>query len=190
MITDWLVGLPPLLVYVALFAVVAGESSGLPLPGETSLIAAAVLATQPGTVTIDVDTDLQFMAPLVTDQFGGSVDYGGEVTWAVNGGGTISPTGKFSATTAGDWVVSATVNGKTGNSNVKVIVGKVPRIATAPAADPNPVMGDTSALTVLGSDDKGESKLTYVWSAVNPAASAAAGPSAVLSRGPERARRS
>ena len=45
------------------------------------------------------------------------MDYGGEVVWAVNGGGTISQTGKFSATTAGDWVVSATVNGKTGTSN-------------------------------------------------------------------------
>ena len=40
-----LLGLPPLLVYLALFGVVAGKSAGLPLPGETSLIAAGVLAS-------------------------------------------------------------------------------------------------------------------------------------------------
>ena len=70
MITDWLVGLPPLLVYVALFAVVAGESSGLPLPGETSLIAAAVLATQPGTVTIEIVIAVAALAAIVGDNVG------------------------------------------------------------------------------------------------------------------------
>ena len=48
MITSWLLGLPPLLVYGALFALIAGESAGLPLPGETSLIAVGVLASQHG----------------------------------------------------------------------------------------------------------------------------------------------
>ncbi|MCY7302025.1 MAG: DedA family protein, partial [Thermoleophilia bacterium] len=70
MITDWLVGLPPLLIYVALFAVVAGESSGLPLPGETSLIAAAVLATQPGTVTIEIVIVVAALAAIVGDNAG------------------------------------------------------------------------------------------------------------------------
>ena len=46
MITNWLLGLPPLLVYGALFVVVAAESSGLPVPGETSLIAVGILASQ------------------------------------------------------------------------------------------------------------------------------------------------
>ena len=43
MITNWLLGLPPPLVYGVLFALVAGESAGLPLPGETSLIAVGAL---------------------------------------------------------------------------------------------------------------------------------------------------
>ncbi len=43
-----LLTLPPLLVYLALFALIAGESSGLPLPGETSLIAAGALAARAG----------------------------------------------------------------------------------------------------------------------------------------------
>jgi membrane-associated protein len=41
-----LLTLPPLLVYGALFAIVFGETAGLPVPGETSLITAGVLATQ------------------------------------------------------------------------------------------------------------------------------------------------
>jgi membrane-associated protein len=69
-ITDWLVALPPLLVYAALFGVVAGESSGLPLPGETSLIAAAVLATQPGTVTIELVIAVAALAAIVGDNIG------------------------------------------------------------------------------------------------------------------------
>ena len=70
MITDWLVGLPPLLVYAALFGVIAGESAGLPLPGETSLIAAAVLATQPGTVTIALVIAVAALAAIVGDNIG------------------------------------------------------------------------------------------------------------------------
>ena len=34
MITDWLLGLPPLLVYLGLFAVVGAESAGLLVRGE------------------------------------------------------------------------------------------------------------------------------------------------------------
>lgn len=44
--------LPLPLVYGALFGLVAGESAGLPIPGETSLIAAGVLASQHGRVSI------------------------------------------------------------------------------------------------------------------------------------------
>jgi hypothetical protein len=38
-----------------------------------------------------------------------------------------------------------------------------PSIATAAAASPSPVTGATSALSVLGADDGGESNLTYTW---------------------------
>jgi membrane protein DedA with SNARE-associated domain len=53
-ITDWLLGLPPLLVYAGLFAIVASESAGLPVPGETSLIAAAILASQHEGLSIEI----------------------------------------------------------------------------------------------------------------------------------------
>ena len=70
MITNWLLGLPPLLIYAGLFGVVAAESSGIPLPGETSLIAAAALASQPGTVTIGVVIAVAASAAIVGDNIG------------------------------------------------------------------------------------------------------------------------
>ncbi|HVY39038.1 MAG TPA: malectin domain-containing carbohydrate-binding protein [Polyangia bacterium] len=40
-----------------------------------------------------------------------------------------------------------------------------PTIATAASANPNPVTGATTALSVLGADDGGEANLTYTWAA-------------------------
>jgi hypothetical protein len=46
-----------------------------------------------------------------------------------------------------------------------------PTVATAAAADPNPVSGNTTALSVLGADDGGEAALVYTWAMVTgPAA--------------------
>jgi hypothetical protein len=39
-----------------------------------------------------------------------------------------------------------------------------PTVATGAAAAPNPATGTTTALSVLGADDKGEAALTYTWS--------------------------
>src|SRR5207249_4155505 len=38
-----------------------------------------------------------------------------------------------------------------------------PTVASAASANPNPVTGTTTALSVLGADDTGESSLTYTW---------------------------
>ena len=38
-----------------------------------------------------------------------------------------------------------------------------PTIATAASATPNPVVGTTATLSVLGADDNGEANLTYTW---------------------------
>lgn len=70
MITDWLLSLPPLLVYAGLFAVVAGESSGLPLPGETSLIAVGALAAHHGGISIGGVIAVAAVAAIVGDNIG------------------------------------------------------------------------------------------------------------------------
>ena len=70
MITDWLLGLPPLLVYAGLFVVVGAESSGVPLPGETSLIAAAILASQHAGLSIEVVIATAAVAAIIGDNIG------------------------------------------------------------------------------------------------------------------------
>ena len=70
MITDRLLGLPPLLVYGALFAVVAAESSGLPVPGETSLIAVSILASQHQGISIELVIATAALAAIVGDNIG------------------------------------------------------------------------------------------------------------------------
>lgn len=46
MIDQWLEAIPPLVLYLVVFAVVGVESLGIPLPGEVVLITAALLASQ------------------------------------------------------------------------------------------------------------------------------------------------
>jgi membrane-associated protein len=69
MITS-LLTLPPLLVYVALFALIAGESAGIPLPGETSLIAAGALAAHHGGISIAVVIAVAAAAAIIGDNIG------------------------------------------------------------------------------------------------------------------------
>jgi membrane protein DedA with SNARE-associated domain len=70
MITNWLLGLPPLLVYSGLFLVVGVESSGLPVPGETSLIAVAILASQHAGISIELVIATTALAAIVGDNIG------------------------------------------------------------------------------------------------------------------------
>ena len=70
MITNWLLGLPPLVVYGALFALIAGESAGLPLPGETSLIAVGVLASQHSGISIVGVIAVAAVAAIIGDNVG------------------------------------------------------------------------------------------------------------------------
>ena len=64
-----LLTLPPLLIYAALFGLIAGESSGLPLPGETGLIAAGALAHHAG-VSIVAVVGTAAAAAIVGDNVG------------------------------------------------------------------------------------------------------------------------
>lgn len=65
-----LLTLPPLLVYASLFALIAGESAGLPLPGETSLIAAGALAAHHGRLSIAPVIAVAATAAIVGDNVG------------------------------------------------------------------------------------------------------------------------
>ena len=64
-----LLHVPPNLGYVALFLLVAGESAGLPIPGETSLTVAAVLAAQ-GHLELAAVIGIAGAAAIVGDNIG------------------------------------------------------------------------------------------------------------------------
>lgn len=56
------------------------------------------------------------------------------------------------------------------SSGIEILAGttppppnQAPTIASAATANPNPVTGTTSSLSVLGADDAGEGNLTYTW---------------------------
>ena len=63
------ISLPPHLGYLALFALVGAESAGLPVPGETALIAAALLARH-GSVDIRVVVVVAAAAAIGGDNIG------------------------------------------------------------------------------------------------------------------------
>jgi hypothetical protein len=92
------------------------------------------------------------------------------VTFTPNGTNAAkSSTATFSASGTYNFLVTvADQPGLTATSSVTVVktgaANQAPTVATGAAANPNPVTGTTSSLSVLGADDGGESNLAYVWS--------------------------
>ena len=82
--------------------------------------------------------------------------------------GTIDGTGLYVAPgTSGSDTVTATSGSFHGSATVNV--NTPPTIAIAASANPNPVTGVSTNLSVLGADDGGEANLTYTWAATgNP----------------------
>ncbi len=132
----------------------------------------ATVTVLPNAPMVQVGNTQQFVAQVV-DQFGGMVDFGGEAAWSIDGGGSISASGKLTATQPGDFTVTASVMGVVGTTPVHLVVGPVPHLTTGPTATPNPVTGATTQLSVLADDDMGEAQLTYAWTAVQPPAAVA-----------------
>lgn len=62
--------------YPLMFALIMAESSGLPLPGETALITAAVLASQ-GRLQIEIVIPLAALAAIVGDNIGYGIGHKG-----------------------------------------------------------------------------------------------------------------
>ena len=86
---------------------------------------------------------------------------------------TIQMTGSLPTYLSGSEGSYVILNGKTIYSTPQVTANfesYLPTVATTAAANPSPVITQTStALSVLGSDTNGENNLTYTWSATGPA---------------------
>jgi plastocyanin/regulation of enolase protein 1 (concanavalin A-like superfamily) len=103
---------------------------------------------------------------------GGSVYFARAYNWSSTGVATGSATETTNFTLplglpGGTYSVNVMVNGFVSNTvalTTPTVAGDAaPTVATAAAATPGTVTGLTTALSVLGADDAGESNLTYTW---------------------------
>jgi hypothetical protein len=130
------------------------------------------IAVSPSSASVLVGASQSFSAA-ASDQFGQPMAAPPAFAWTASGGGTISAAGAFTAgtTAGGPFTISASASGRSGTAQITVTSAPnaSPTIATAAAANPNPVTGTNAQLSVLGADDGGEALLTYTWSATGPA---------------------
>ena len=95
------------------------------------------------------------------DQFGSAMSLG-TTTWSTTAG-SITSGGLFTAPYASASVTVTATSGSVSGTTVATVTDGAPTVATAAAAAPATVTGTTTALSVLGADDAGESNLTYSW---------------------------
>ncbi|MGI4791118.1 MAG: malectin domain-containing carbohydrate-binding protein [Janthinobacterium lividum] len=122
------------------------------------------IVVSPPTASLNLNGSQPFTA-VAKDQNGTVLTTQPTFTWSVASGvGTIvGTTGVYSAgTAAGSASVKATSGTVSGPASVTV-TNAAPTVATAASATPSPVTATTTALSVLGADDGGESNLTYTW---------------------------
>jgi hypothetical protein len=112
-----------------------------------------------------IDGAVQQFTATADDQFGAPLTVQPSFTWATNAG-TISTGGLLTApaTAVDNGTVTASSGGINGSAAFTVTV-QPPTVAVTASATPNPVLGTTCSLSVLGADDAGESNLTYTWAA-------------------------
>ena len=124
--------------------------------------------------------DISVVGPLVGSSYSLADNAGGR--FAINastGEITVADGSLLDYETASSYDVTVhAANGGTWSGNqtftINVIPGnQPPTVATPAAANPSPVTGTTTNLSVLGADDGGEENLTYTWTATAEPAGAA-----------------
>src|SRR5271157_1703864 len=150
------------------FTVSIADTAGLTAISTVNVLVKQSLTSvtiSPASITVTVGGTQQFVAT-AKDQFGHALASQPKVTWA-SSGGKVTSLGLFTAPgTTGNLTVTAAVVGSSsrGSTSVTVIPPNTPpQVLTAASAQPNPVTGTTAALSVLATDDGGESNLTYTW---------------------------
>jgi polygalacturonase len=121
----------------------------------------------PSTASLGGNATTVFKAT-AADQFGATMAPLPIFAWSlVSGVGSINSTfGLYTApATAGSATIKATAGSASGNATITI----GPAVATAAAANPSPVTGTTTALSVLGSENGSDSGLTYSWASTGPA---------------------
>jgi hypothetical protein len=151
------------------FQVTIVDAQGLSVTSTTSVTVSPTLTTvtvAPASANVTVGQNQTFTAS-GKDQFGATLASQPAFAWSVNGGGTISASGIFTAggSPGGPFTVTASSGGQSGTASVSVVAApnQAPTVATAAAATPSPTTGTSTALSVAGADDGGAANLTYTW---------------------------
>src|SRR5204863_79546 len=107
------------------------------------------IAVAPASATVNLNGKQQFSAT-GKDQFGAAMVPQPAFAWSVSGGGTIDQNGLFTAgaSAGGPFTVTAQSGTVQGTATVTVIDAP-PTVAQPAAANPNPVAGKTTNLSVL-----------------------------------------
>ncbi len=129
------------------------------------------IAVSPLTAGLNENQTEQFSAT-AEDQFGNALSTQPSFTWAkASGIGTISSSGLYTSPVgagSASITATATVSGTSTTGYATVTVTNAPpTVQTAASASPGTVTGTSTALSVLGADDGGESNLAYSWSVVS-----------------------
>jgi len=134
----------------------------------------ATIAVSPGTASLNENQTQQFSATGY-DQFGDAMSSQPIFVWSqASGIGSIDSNGLYTAPYGvGSASVTATSGTVNGSASITV-VNAAPTVATAASAIPGTVTGVSTALSVLGADDGGESNLIYSWSVLTKPAGAPA----------------
>lgn len=127
------------------------------------------VAVTPATATIFTGGTQAFSAT-VADQFTDPIT-SPTVTWSVDALASIDASGLLTAgLTPGAVTVTATSGSVSGTAEVSMQAteNQSPTIVANPSANPNPITGTMTHLSVLGQDDGGEPALTYLWTVSGP----------------------
>jgi polygalacturonase len=127
----------------------------------------------PTTAALNLNGTQTFVAT-GKDQFGNAMSSNPTFTWSITAGvGSVNSSGVYTApSSTGTATVQAISAAISATASVN-ITNAAPTVATAAGGIPNPVTNKTTALSVLGADDAGESNLTYTWSTVSKPTGAA-----------------
>jgi uncharacterized repeat protein (TIGR02543 family) len=123
------------------------------------------ITVSPTNITVITPGTQQFTA-VAYDQNNNPLSPQPSFAWSVSSGGTMDGNGLFTAgpDAGGPFTVTAQSGSVNGTATVSVVLGGVPPSIVIPAAaSPNPVTAQTTALSVLATDDDGEANLTYTW---------------------------
>jgi regulation of enolase protein 1 (concanavalin A-like superfamily) len=154
------------------FKVTIMDTGGLSV---TSSVSATVnqtftsIALSPTTPSISPLGTQQFTA-IAKDQFGNPMAPQPSFTWSIySGSGLInSSTGLYTASATGASATVRATSGSINGSTTVSIVNQSPLLAASSYPNvANAVVGQGTALSVLGVDDAGESNLIYTWSVLD-----------------------